>query len=346
MTTVCITGIGLVSSLGEGRAAHLPLGARVLDEAGFAPFPIHPLPELDMAASIPRREYRQMENFQRLGTYTAGLALADAAATDLVTGMDLVVAAGGGERDMALDEAILTELTAIPPAKREAWLHKRLADGLRPTLFLAQLPNLLAGSISIVHGVSGSSRTLMGEDGAGAEAVRVAAARVAAGTAERVLVGAASIAGRWETLLIYAAGLHQGPWRPTAGRLGMVLGSQAAFLVLEGLDTARARGATVLAVLRDVRVDAGPLERRAARFAALAPEGPGLSVALSVAPCAGPGLAGAEILADTLGAGLEAAFPVGLALAALRVAAGLPRLAVHGFGHGLAEFSGVLERAP
>ena len=36
---------------------------------------------------------------------------------------------------------------------------------LRPTLFLAQLSNLLAGNISIVHGVTGSSRTFMGEEG-------------------------------------------------------------------------------------------------------------------------------------------------------------------------------------
>jgi len=44
--------------------------------------------------------------------------------------------------------------------------------GLRPTLFLAQLSNLLAGNISIVHGVTGSSRTFMGEEVAGVDAVR------------------------------------------------------------------------------------------------------------------------------------------------------------------------------
>ena len=43
---------------------------------------------------------------------------------------------------------------------------------LRPTLFLAQLSNLLAGNISIVHGVTGSSRTFMGEEAAGVDAVR------------------------------------------------------------------------------------------------------------------------------------------------------------------------------
>ena len=41
---------------------------------------------------------------------------------------------------------------------------------LRPTLFLAQLSNLLAGNISIVHGVTGSSRTFMGEEAAGVDA--------------------------------------------------------------------------------------------------------------------------------------------------------------------------------
>ena len=41
-------------------------------------------------------------------------------------------------------------------------------------LFLAQLPNLLAGNISIVHKVTGSSRTLLGEESAGVSAVEIA----------------------------------------------------------------------------------------------------------------------------------------------------------------------------
>ena len=60
---------------------------------------------------------------------------------------------------------------------------------LRPTLFLAQLSNLLAGNISIVHGVAGSSRTFMGEEAAGVDAVRIACARIAAGQGELFLVG-------------------------------------------------------------------------------------------------------------------------------------------------------------
>ena len=77
---------------------------------------------------------------------------------------------------------------------------------LRPTLFLAQLSNLLAGNISIVHGVTGSSRTFMGEEAAGVDAVRIAAARIAAGQSEIVLVGGAHNAERPDVLLVYETG--------------------------------------------------------------------------------------------------------------------------------------------
>src|SRR3712207_9046753 len=85
------------------------------------------------------------------------------------------------------------------PPRSTLSLHDALpifAGGLRPTLFLAQLSNLLAGNISIVHGVAGSSRTFMGEESAAADAVRIAAARLAEGRGEGALVGGASVAGQ------------------------------------------------------------------------------------------------------------------------------------------------------
>ena len=79
---------------------------------------------------------------------------------------------------------------------------------LRPTLFLAQLSNLLAGNISIVHGVTGSSRTFMGEEAAGVDAVRIALARINAGQSELALVGGAHNGERNDLLLLYDAGGH------------------------------------------------------------------------------------------------------------------------------------------
>jgi 3-oxoacyl-[acyl-carrier-protein] synthase II len=208
---VWITGVGLVSCLGEGAEAHLsaleaPEGSRppVVDEEGFAPFPVHPMPALELDRQIPKRgDQRQMEPWQRLGTYAAGLAIDSAGARGLVADMHLVVAAGGGERDTALDEAVLSELATMPPGRAAPLLNERLAGGLRPTLFLAQLSNLMAGNVSIVHGVTGSSRTFMGEEAAGADAVRVASARLAEGRGGIALVGGAYVAGRWDMLLIY-----------------------------------------------------------------------------------------------------------------------------------------------
>ena len=67
------------------------------------------------------------------------------------------------------------------------FLNERLMNDLRPTLFLAQLSNLLAGNIAIVHGVTGSSRTFMGEEAAGVDAARIALARIAAGQSDIAL---------------------------------------------------------------------------------------------------------------------------------------------------------------
>ena len=62
---------------------------------------------------------------------------------------------------------------------------------------------MLAGNISIVHGVTGSSRTFMGEEGAGVDAVRIAFARIQSGQSDIALVGGAQNSERKEMLLLY-----------------------------------------------------------------------------------------------------------------------------------------------
>src|SRR4029453_9251383 len=135
---------------------------------------------------------------------------------------------------------------------------------LRPTLFLAQLSNLLAGNISIVHGVTGSSRTFMGEEAAGVDAVRIALARITAGQSELALVGGSHNGEREDLLLLYDAGGHLlgGTFKTIWERqAGMVLGSLGAFLVLEARGHAEARNAKPLARLSRV------LSERSARRA-------------------------------------------------------------------------------
>ncbi len=257
-----ITGIGIVSCLGEGTDAHwqgLSERPSKLDAETFAPYLVHPLAPLDLDKQIPKKgDQRQMEAWQRIGTYAAGLALADAGVKgnpDLLACMDMIVAAGGGERDEAADAAILTNKPKA--ADPGAFLNERLMSDLRPTLFLAQLSKLLAGNISIVHNVTGSSRTFMGEEAAGVDAVRIALARIHAGQSELALVGGSHNGERHDLLLLYDLGGHmlRGPFRPVwerTGSVGMVLGSLGAFLVLESRSHAEARGVKPLARLSAV----------------------------------------------------------------------------------------------
>src|SRR6476659_7961879 len=146
---VWITGIGILSSLGEGLDAHWEAlnAQRVnVDEQRFAPYIVHPLAPIELDKQIPKKgDQRQMEAWQRIGTYAAGLALDSAGAkgnAELLSRMDMIVAAAGGERDEAVDGAVLAGIGKNND--RGAFLNERLMNDLRPTLFLAQLSNLLA----------------------------------------------------------------------------------------------------------------------------------------------------------------------------------------------------------
>lgn len=348
---VVITGIGLVSSLGEGPDAHwrkltAPDLAPVLDTARFAPYTVHPLPEVDWNQQIPKRgDQRQMETWQRLGTYTAGLALDDAGIKDdeaLCASMDMVVAAGGGERDVSVDNSILSASTGRTDF--DVLLNEKLTTDLRPTLFLAQLSNLLAGNISIVHKVTGSSRTFMGEEGAGVAAVETAAARIRSGQSTHMLVGGAFQTEHPDMLLGYelAGYLHRGPWKPVWQRQraeggGVVTGSGGAFLVLESREHAEKRGRKAYATLGPVHSDRarrtrGELDDRIAALLDAANLPDGELLAISGASGAHNATAAekaalnartdvaARGFATLTGHMKEAQFPFAVALAALAVA--------------------------
>ena len=349
---VWITGIGIVSALGEGPEAHwqgLEAAKPTADATMFAPYIVHPLAPLALDKQIPKKgDQRQMEPWQRIGTYAAGLALDSAGAkgnADLLGRMDLIVGAGGGERDQSADSAIMTGLrTAANPG---TFLNERLMSDLRPTLFLAQLSNLLAGNISIVHGVTGSSRTFMGEEAAGFDALRIGRARIKAGQSDIVLVGGAHNGEREDLLVLYQSGGYtlKDRFAPVFERKaqggGFALGSLGAFLVLESADHARARSATAHAKLTRVVSDRSSrkpgsttalLERMWSGFA---PQlAPGRHAIISGATGAEPATseereflnahAGVPVRATGthIGHGMETQFPMNVALAAVALSHG------------------------
>ena len=351
MRDVVVTGIGIVSCAGEGIDAHLSAlqsGAEPpVNAETYAPFLVHPVVPLDYDRQIAKKsDQRQMEPWQRLGCYAAGLALESAGAKDdaaLKGRMQLIVSAGGGERDYAVDGQILT---GIRQAQNPGvFLNERLMGDLRPTLFLAQLSNLLAGNISIVHGVTGASRTFMGEESSGVDAIRIAQARIAAGQADIVLVGGAYNAERPDVLLIYEMGgfLWKKPYRPVWERPseggGFVLGSGASFLVLESRDHAAARGAKALAAIPAVAADRsrrepGSVSKALTALWADLDASPGATILSGATGVAGiteeerealqrlaPG-GKVHAVGDVIGHTLEAQAASGVALAAALVAGG------------------------
>jgi 3-oxoacyl-[acyl-carrier-protein] synthase II len=347
-----ITGVGIVSSLGEGSQAHwqkLMQAQPSADTTTFAPFIVHPLAPINFDAQIPKKgDQRQMENWQRIGTYAAGLALDSAnvkGKTEILSHMDMIVAAGGGERDLNVDSTILSGMPrAANPA---AFLNERLMSDLRPTLFLAQLSNLLAGNISIVHGVTGSSRTFMGEESSGVDAVRIALSRISAGQSDIALVGGAHNGERPDLLMLYEFGdlSLKGKYAPVWDRGkkgGFALGSLGAFLVIEAREHAQARGAKPLARLTAVMSDRskrapGTVNAALTRLwdKIKGKIKAGQTAALSGATGANPATAeerafliacgdlAVRATGSYLGHGLEPQFPMNVALAAIAIENGI-----------------------
>ena len=264
---VWITGVGLLTCLGEGAEATWLALERgdppPYDDKTFAPNIVFPMRPMSFDKHIAKKsDQRQMETWQRVGVYTAGMALAEAGIAgnaELLDRTDMIVCAEGGERDIAVDTAILSGMRKA--AHPGAFLNEHLMSDLRPTLFLAQLPNMLAGNISLVHGVIGASRTFLGEESAGLDAVRIAQARIAAGQSEVTLVGGAYHGARWDILLNFELSgmLLKVPFAPVWDRGpkgGFALGTMGAFLVLESREHAQRRGARPHARISPVISDA------------------------------------------------------------------------------------------
>src|SRR4030081_3965764 len=347
---VWITGIGIVSSLGEGLDAHWEaLNARHInvDEKRFAPYIVHPLAPVSFDAQIPKKgDQRTRGVWQRIGTYAAGLALDSAGVKgnqEILGRMDMIIAAGGGERDVPVDLAILNAY--LKSNSSPAFLNERLMNDLRPTLFLAQLSNLLAGNIAIVHGVSGSPRTFIGEEAASIDAARIALARIASGQSDIALIGGSQNGERKDLLVLYEFGGFnlKDQFAPVWARqkhAGFALGSAGAFLVIESKAHAQARGAKPYARLTNVVADLArrkhpgeitkSLETLWSKLGILSDNGGLITGVTGAEPVTSeeraflsqhPGYA-VRATGTMFGHTMETQFPLGLALAALSISRG------------------------
>jgi nodulation protein E len=250
--TVAITGTGVVSPLGVGTAAFVQAvrdgrsAIRPLAEPGdvavgarfdgpFDPgiddrqkFLMDPASQYAVAAA---REAMEM----------AGLASVPADRTGVIVGI------GVGS------------IETLDAAYRELYAG---SGRVNPFTIPRSMPSSPASSISMTLGVRGPAFCTAGACASSAHAIITGALWLEAGLVDAVVVGGAEtpfapgLLRGWKAMRIMA----DDTCRPfSIGRRGMVLGEGAAMLVLERPDDARARGATILGVLRgfSANADAG-----------------------------------------------------------------------------------------
>jgi 3-oxoacyl-[acyl-carrier-protein] synthase II len=258
---VCITGYGLLSALPEEKESlwqalnHFSSTYSTVNASDFAPYSHHPLVNYAIEQQIVKHSDRRvMGAVMQSAVYTAGVALDQAQLKnqpELLQDTQIIVALRGGERDDAADQAI-TATCHVAREYRET-LNAGLMAQLRPTLFLSQLPNLLAANIALLYGTVGSSVTLMGGEIGGAQAIQLACARIESGQAQRILVGGVCINATQEIINAYgqAQKLLTTPFVPLWERTqeGLYLGSASGFLILESQHAAKARNVPILGKL-------------------------------------------------------------------------------------------------
>ena len=290
---VVITGMGCVTPLGigvveswegllEGRSGIEPIREKSLEgapilAAGF-------VRDLDPLRYVRTRKLlKYMSRDVALGVAAARMALEDA---DLKGGEGLGLYVGCGPppfRASAFWEAVKASMDdrGVFSLSRFAEQGRLLID---PMLATRIFPNLVLSFVSINEGITGENLILSGFSSEGAQALGEAFLAVREGRADAILAGASDSRLNPEGIaylvrrgvLTSSTGEARTLSRPFDRlRNGAVLSEGAGFLVLEGLDHARSRGARIRAEVLGYGT-APCIEARAG-----GPSGPGPALALT-----------------------------------------------------------------
>lgn len=260
MNEVVISGIGLVipdgvsiENPGYGHTTPETVQDPMLPDA--TPYQGIGLPDLDLETYIPKKADRKAMTAQFLaGCYAAGAALLDANVDEHSLSKCAIFAASDfPDRDPRAEAKVFEHFQQSFDSETEELLINQLLGGLRPTAFLSRIPNLLAANISIVHALTGSSRTFVGGVLGGTAALEQACAEILRGDSDILVTGGSIVGTRFELLRkIYAqkqaGGSELDPLWQRSNQ--MVVGSAAVFLVLESKEHADKRGASSLATLK------------------------------------------------------------------------------------------------
>jgi 3-oxoacyl-[acyl-carrier-protein] synthase II len=205
---------------------------------------------LDLDSFIDPREQRRQDRFIQLGVVAAQLAVEDSGwmpedrESQNRTGVMIGSGIGG------LDTIVQTDQL----------MNERGTRRISPFFIPSALINLVSGHVSIKYGFRGPNHAVVTACSTGAHAIGDAARMVALDDADVMVAGGAEAAVCRIGMAGFAAaralstGYNESPERGSRpwdkGRDGFVMGEGAGIVVLEELEHARARGATIYAEVK------------------------------------------------------------------------------------------------
>ena len=271
MRRVVVTGLGVVAPNGIGKEAFW--SACLNGKSGVGPIRSfdatgHPV---QIAAEVPdfdvtpylrpgqRKSLKIMSRAMRFAVGAGGLAIRDSGLEwDKVDPQQIGVVMGTGMVPVDLPEltpALVDSCNADGQLQTRR-LGQRGGSSLFPLWILKYLPNMVAAHMSLAFNAQGPNSTITTACAAGTQAVGEGFRLIARGDADLVLAGGAD--SRIDPLLILAytaLGALSRSERPAeevsrpfdGKRDGFVLGEGAGVLLLEELEHAKKRGATIYA---------------------------------------------------------------------------------------------------
>ena len=265
MRRVVVTGLGMVTPLGVGvdynwkqivagksgigRITGFDVDDIACQIAGQVPGPDEE-GGLDLDAFIDPREQRRQDRFIQLGLVAAQLAVEDSGwmPDDIEaqnrTGVMIGSGIGGLETIVTTDQL----------------MNERGTRRISPFFIPSALINLISGHVSIKYGFRGPNHSVVTACSTGAHAIGDAARMVALDDADVMVAGGAEAAVCRIGMAGFAAaralstGYNDDPERGSRpwdmGRDGFVMGEGSGIVVLEELEHAKARGATIYAEVK------------------------------------------------------------------------------------------------
>jgi nodulation protein E len=245
---VVVTGLGAVSPLGHTTASYwenLKLG-----KSGLGPITLPPAAE-----ELTQKVAAEVKDFEPLRHFAERqLSTLDRVSQFAVVAAREAIAQSGLAFDMALSLRTATIVgtgvggqTTLDESFRRVYLEKRTR--VFPLTIPKLMANAPASQISMDCGLRGPAFAVASACASATHAIGIAFHMVRGGLADCAVSGGAeacitfgTVRG-WEAMRVMAPDVC----RPfSKGRMGLVLGEGAAMMVLEPLDRAQARGATIL----------------------------------------------------------------------------------------------------